>query len=67
MLSEHSNVTLVGDDNAIMLTKWFFYMRVCFSGASWLMYTGTVRVYILRVLCLLRYLSTSVVFFIIIV
>ena len=58
MLSEHSNITLVGDDDVIMLTKWFLDMRVCFSGASWLMHTGTVRVYILRVLCLLRYLST---------
>ena len=67
MLCEYSNVTLVGDDDAIMLTKWFFDMQVRFSGTSWLMYTGTVRVYILRVLCLLRYLSTSVVFFIIIV
>ena len=51
MFFEHSNVTLVGDDDAIMLTKCFFDMQVCFSGRSWLMYTGTVRVYILCVLC----------------
>ena len=37
MLSEHSNVTLVGDDDAIMLTKWFFDLRVRFSGKSWVL------------------------------
>ena len=29
---EHSDVTLVGDDCVIMLTEWFLYPRVCFSG-----------------------------------
>ena len=55
MLSEHSNATLVGDDDVIMLTKWFFDLRVLLSGTFWVMVTGTARVYILRVLCFLRY------------
>ena len=64
MLSEHSNVTLVSDDDTLMLTKWLFDLRVRLSGTFWVIVTRTVRVYILRVLCFLRYLSTCVVFFI---
>ena len=45
MLSEHSHVTLVGGDGAIVLTKWFFGMRVCFSGNSLLVYLGAVRIF----------------------
>ena len=37
VLSEHSNVTLVGDDDVILLTKWFFDLRVRFSGTSWVL------------------------------
>ena len=36
VLSKHFNVTLVGDDDAIMLTNGFFDLRVCISGTSWL-------------------------------
>ena len=51
MLSEHSHVTLVGDDGAIVHTKWFFGMRVCFSGTSWLVYLEAVLLYIFSVFC----------------
>ena len=37
MLSEHSHVTLVGADDAVVLIEWFSVLLVCFSGASWLM------------------------------
>ena len=32
------HVTLAGDDDAVVLTKWFFGILVSFSGDSWLMY-----------------------------
>ena len=51
MLSEPSHVTLVGDDDAIVHTKWFFGMRVCFSGTSWLVYLEAVLLYIFSVFC----------------
>ena len=37
VLSEYSNATLVDDDDVIMLTKWFFDLRVRFSGTSWVL------------------------------
>ena len=61
---EYSNVTLVIDDDTLMLTKWFFDLQVRLSGTFCVIVTRTVRLYILRVLCFLRYLSTCVVFFI---
>ena len=51
MLSEHSHVTLVCDDGVIVHTKWFFGMRACFSGTSWLVYLEAVFLYIFSVFC----------------
>ena len=51
MFSEHSHVTLVCDDGVIVHTKWFFGMRACFSGTSWLVYLEAVFLYIFSVFC----------------
>ena len=51
VFSEYSNVTLVIDDDTLMLTKWFFDLRVLLLGTLLVSVTRTIRVYILRVLC----------------